>query len=442
MWLLLDHPPPLVYDMPDPPTVRCLYYPYSRALSLRTLKRAVLLFDQVGFIDTQPAFVRHDLLSHVVPDPQERLGLESAYQFLEAEGVVELIDPGNMLIEHDSLITRNVITDISDNEYCQIAVRHSANDWAVLRSRIPPTLLKELYPGAGTYAEAISLQAIIQAGGDKDRIAHPQVRNFATFRWPEMSGERAEEYFLQSRYRYVIGGNPYVELEALKLPFLHASSLRTNEALLIASLGDWIPFTDSQVHNNLLMRKVQLAKDRTASNPAVIQYYESDLPLSLPASDLAVSLLDRLISDEELDRRSFEDIVIYRRQNADPLRRLREKLAEFAAGVNVGKAGPEYFHEINRLVDSKLVPEIGKIRDDLTTKYEDAFGKLKLRSAQVTVPTLVGSVFGGLSIPAVLLACVAAEAAMLGTAGVAETVKVWQTRRESRRSSFSYLLGL
>lgn len=428
--------------MPDASITKCLYYPYSRALSLKTLKRAVLLFDQVGFVDTQPAFVRQELMSHVINDRKERLELESAYRFLEGEAVVELIDPGNLLVEHDSLVTGNVITDISDDEYCQIAVRHSASDWRVLRSRIPPTFLKEFYPGAGTYAEAISLQAIIQAGGALDRVTDARTRKFAEFRWRRMSAEEAEKFFLNSRYRFVVGGNPHIELEAYQLPFLHASSLRTNEALLIASIGDWIPFTDSQVHNRLLMRKVQLAKERAAANPAVIEYYESGLPLRLPANDLAVALLDRLIPGEELDRRSLQELLIYRRKHTDQLRRLREKLAEFATGVNVAKAGPEYFQEVQRLVNSKLVPEIGKIRDDLTNKYEDAFGKLMLRSAQVTVPTLVASVLGGLSIPAVLLACTGAEATMLATVGVAETVKIWQTWRESRRTSFSYLLGL
>ena len=382
------------------------------------------------------------MLSHVLPDPQDRLELESAYQFLEGEGVLELFNPGDLLVEYDALLTANTITDISDDEYCQTAIRHSANDWSILRSRIPPTFLKTFYPGAGTYSEAISLQAIIHAEGERDRIPDPHVRGFADFRWSQMSYKEAEEYFLKSRYRYVVGGNPVIELEAYQLPFLHASSLRTNEALLIASLGNWIPFTDSQIHNKLLTRKVQLAKDSASTNPAVTRYYESDLPLRLPVRDLAVALLDRLVSDEELDRRSLQDLLVYRRQNADQLRRLRERLSELASSVNIGKAGTEYYHEMQKLVNSKIVPEIGKIRDDLAAKYEEAFGKLTLRSAQVTAPTLVASILGGLSIPTILLACAAAEGTMLATTGIAEIVKVWQTRRDSRRSSFSFLLEL
>jgi hypothetical protein len=141
-------------------------------------------------------------------------------------------------------LTANVINDISEDEFCRLAIGFSADTWSILRERIPSSLLKFLYPGVGTYSEAISLQALINASGDPARIEDENVRRFAEFRW-RFEGQALDDairIFLEARgYRYVIGGNPHIELPAYTFPFLQASSLRINECLVAAALNGYTP---------------------------------------------------------------------------------------------------------------------------------------------------------------------------------------------------------
>ena len=58
-----------------------LYYPYSRCLDEKQLKKALLLFDKVVFLDSQPQFMRQALLYEEHPEYAE--GIEQTYYFLE-----------------------------------------------------------------------------------------------------------------------------------------------------------------------------------------------------------------------------------------------------------------------------------------------------------------------------------------------------------------------
>jgi hypothetical protein len=425
--------------------LKCLYYPYSRALNLDALKKAVLLFDQIAFVDSQPHFVRRQLMRDTHTDAN-LADLDEIYEYLVRTGICEFIDPGPSLDGYDVLLTNNIVNDVKDEAYCQTALQESVETWRILRERLPRSFLKRFYPGAGTFSEAISLQALIKSHGSVSDIEDEQVRRFAEFRWRQSASGSFDEKrlwgFFVDRYRWVVGGNPHVELETYEIPFLQASSLRLNEALLICTLRDYVPFTDSSIHDRLMTIKVSRSLKMVSLNTNLQQELQVHASVAVPKEQLAISILDQLVPKAELAKRSIKELVEYRKQNQDALRRFREKLAELSSDIASVEPGAEHYLHLSRIMASKVMPEISKARDAMLTQYEDAFGKLALRSAQVLAPTLLATVFGGLSIWQVLGACALAEIGMLSVKGADELLTVWKARRSAGRAGFAYLTDL
>ena len=188
--------------------------------------------------------------------------------------------------------------------------------------------------------------------------------------------------FLEKRgYRYVIGGNPHVELPAYEFPFLQASSLRINECLVAAALNGHIPYTDSIVHDSLLRLKVNRALVEVDKQPELKKQLSIDVTLRFPMQSLALEVLDHLIPDEMLNQISVSDLLAYRSRNAKLLARFHSYLEVLAADIGDVTPGDEYVKRVRRTVSSKVVPELTKARDDLVSSYEDAFGGIVTSSA-------------------------------------------------------------
>jgi hypothetical protein len=424
--------------MVTPKPLRCLYYPYSRTTSLTSLKKAALLFDEVTFLDSQPWFVRRHLLAD--KPRTSATPTEDDYGFLEAEGVLRILTPEDLIQECDLLLTAAVMNDIRDAEFCELAVKHDVTVWDVLTERIPPTFLKAFYPGAGTFSEAISLQALIHAEGSFDKLDEG-IRRFAEFRWKGLSPDELWPAFLNS-YRFVIGGNPHMRLESYEIPFLQASSLRVNEALLVAARNDLVPFTDSAVHDRMMNLKASRSLKLLASDAGLRERLETELPSSLPYEHLALAILDRLVPEQELTQRSLRDLCEYRKDNQARLGRMRIAIGSLATETQAVGSGPEYYRSIRNTVESKVIPEVMATRDELLKSYEGAFGKLAIQSAQVTVPTLMATFFGGLGLWQIIGACALAEVAFLTAKGADDLLDLWRAKRVADRGAYSYLTNL
>jgi hypothetical protein len=115
------------------PQLEALYYPYSRALRLETLKRAVLLFDKVSFLDSQPWFVRGELLRGEHAAAMQ--AVEQDYEYLRHEGVISIVNPGAAIVEYDTVLTANVRHDIGDDRFLDEAVSESATAWQCKTNR-------------------------------------------------------------------------------------------------------------------------------------------------------------------------------------------------------------------------------------------------------------------------------------------------------------------
>jgi hypothetical protein len=437
-------------------SLTAIYYPYSRALMASTLRKAALLFDTLYFLDSESWFVRtvitrDKLISRSGATEVDQI--ERDYHLLRAEGFVGVLDAASIARDHDELLTANVMKDIGDDEFCKLAVGYNTDVWSILRERIPPSLFEWLYQGAGTFSEAISLQALINAGGDSGLIENEEVRRFAEFRWQgeeereKLSVEAAMQLLLGKRffrddYRYVIGGNPHIELPAYDFPFLQASSLRINECLIAAALNGYTPYTDSTVHDALLRLKVNRVLAEVDMQPELKRHLSIDLPLRFPRQSLALEVLDYVIPDEALNRISVSDLLLYRSRNQKLLSRFHSYLEVLAADIGDVLAGDEYVKSVRRIVSSKVLPELTKARDDLLTSYEDAFGGIVASSGVAVASTISATVFSGLDLWQVLLAGALAEGSVLATKAPTALLKAWKGRRASGRSPMAYIVGI
>ena len=424
---------------PSPTGTKCLYYPYSRSINLNTLKKAVLLFDEVDFVDSQPWFIRSELLDEVIPNVSSHIvsSLRSNYLLLQKAGVAKIIDPAKTIREYDSLVTANVVNDLRSRQFCESAIRHDVTVWDVLTERIPKSFLRKFYPGVGTFSEAISLQGLIKENGQADKLPS-SMREFAKLRWKGVDEKEAWRIFNRSNYEFVIGGNPHAKLEVYQIPFLQASSLRLNEALLLCAMTGNVPLTDSPVHDRLMRTKVGRSL-KSLENPNLRKQLEIELPLRLPQHHLALEVLDNLISERDFDKRSISEILDYRSDNQAELRKFREKIGELAAEIDLITPGPEYYLRLRRIINSKVIPEISKMRDEVRASYEKTFGGILKQSAKVMVPSLIITVFAGLSFWQMIGICGAAEASMFSVKGLDDVIDLWNAHKGSQKSAFSYL---
>jgi hypothetical protein len=405
--------------MADVPQMRALYYPFSRSLEPTTLKKAALLFDQVAFLDSQPWFVRDQLLK------DERAiraaAVEDDYAYLREQRVMSFVDPKPFLLEFDELLTANVAADIGSDVYLDAGVAHSAGSWHVLRERLPASMLKTFYAGSGTYVEAISLQALVHAEGRLEDLPE-ELRDLAEMQWEGLTPEKLRERL--GDYRFVIGGNPFMELESYELPFVHASSLRINECLLIAGREGYVPFTDSVVHDRLLRLKATEAQRIMVDDPELRARLEVDLPVQLPKEQLALTILDRLLPEDELRKRTVAELVAYRRDHAAAFRRFHDEVAALAAQIEELTPGPDFEVRLRKIVDAEVVPAINASRDDLVRGYEGAFGKVAGAAASAGGAALVATVLPGVGLLELLLATGAAAVAALKAARSARRASV------------------
>lgn len=419
---------------------KCLYFPYSRCLNENSIKKSILLFDEINFLDSEPDFVRRSLIQE---DKEEDYELLLAnYEYLSGEELVKFINPTEIIKENDLLLTTNVRNDIGDDEFCKIAISESVQIWDILAERLPPSYVGAFYPGAGTFSESISLQALIKTDGrlDDDEITE-RLKKFATFRFPNLDKEQAWQYF-KGRFRYVLGGAGPVELKSYRIPFVQASSLRINEALLISSRENLNLFTDSNTHQKLLENKVKRTAEFINEDGDLKKMLFPELKIKIPKNQLALSILENLVSEENLSNKSIKDVVRYKRENGELFNRFNLKISELSYELEELELSTNYYKNINKILDTKILPDVQKIKDEIQSTYESKFGKLIIQSAGVLIPTLSVSIASGLSFMEILIACSIAELTYLGTKGAGDVNDIIQLSRNKHKNGFSYLLNI
>ena len=440
-----------------------LYYPYSRLLSPIDLKRAILVFDEILFVDP----LSNDITDHPVQGPvaspqiiirgsldtyesqlarhiiarhsSHKLQLDAipawysvvdTYKLLKQYGLVRLIAPQEHLQSHQEILSYSILTDYCQDVGAQMGVPpewwrdgKESFGWRVHASRIP-----ELLVSFSTEEDVIAtcLKHTSAKKLDKKEMKH------------RIESTKA---VLTS-----IAQSKHESQDEVVLPFGIASVLILNQALLLCEVLQAFPVTDDAVAHTALLSKASNIYNSTEKpvrsvlpQPSVSDLYRIQV--------FILGVISRLIPDTALERLKIEQIIEFREHNSKALQRFRLKMIELASQMTDRPWEPDFQSQILRMIESQVAPEIQKLDDDLEASYQKLFGSAvsKFGTALTktivpTIPTITAAALLGLAAGQIVLLGAASLMSGLGLV-LPDLAKYWQEKRTQERNGLTFLLN-
>jgi hypothetical protein len=208
-------------------------------------------------------------------------------------------------------------------------------------------------------------------------------------------------------------------------------SAMMNYALEVSSVNGFAPFADASPYGSLLTSKYQRAITEAHKEQPTIQL-----------TDLSFAIFDEFVPLPVLEKLSFGDVVRYRKQAAGAREAFLELLATIQAKQGSLKADEEYQSAISKIVQTEIVPAARAFKNKMDGIRDTLFGNLAKGVAGALGTTSLGSVglslFGALSWPH-LLALAGPAAAYTAKAAIDTAVA---ERAAARECAISYVLNL
>ncbi|MEU9985513.1 hypothetical protein AB0E10_01675 [Streptomyces sp. NPDC048045] len=415
-------------------------------MSEQTLKRAILLYDEVLFIDPKTPKVRAGLYSvenhqpYLPDDAAYRLSQEwtevaNRYALLEREGVVRFVDPAPFLENSavDAVVTGGLQADMADQGVINLFANHSPT-WSMLRSRIPPSafsFLHHQYTWRVLY-EGNTHQAFYftEQGDENGRrpLAH------ALF----ADGRPDQQYSSPS---YGLGSEPRTDGEyAAVVPYYLGSSLATSTALAIALENHAVPLTDSDAHFRLL--SARFARAAEGAEAAALPGLRPPTFTGSAAQRRQLveqRLVDSILSPEDLAALSLEDCLRYRESTAEDRANYRAHLNAMVRRILREPWSQEIEAEIAHEI-LQAEHAIEENADAMRARYKALFGRTAISLGLAAAPALLTVVFPGVSALWALLLGAGALSGIL-VEPIKELAGLWSETRHDV-NGLAYLMNL
>lgn len=400
--------------------VRALYYPYSRCFSEVTLKRALLVYDQIVFVDP----VHRDISdwssgSKILPEdslhiwyrtsstaerPEWRV-VRDTYSYLREQGAVALYDPKTIIQNNADALLASYNAPIQP---APLLSRYSSiNDdpgmgmvWVLPESRIP----------RGTHTSVLNL--------------------FPTSREPRRLGEETSDLHTEPTT------GPLVALGVND-----AFRLLLDQALMICEAESLVPLTDDSAAYSYLGDRCRLLSKAPRS------LYSNTAPTTdlIKLGQLTLMTVARTIPDEIIAARSFAEIMRYRSEAREPLARFRSWLRRLTFGLEDLPSSDAEEDQLGKLLETVIVPELEKVDDQLKQLWAKMFtdvsgrlGEAALRAVAASAPSLTIGAAAGLT-PGLLVAMAAAS--FFSSVGMSlPSVSSYINARREAKCSFGYFL--
>lgn len=313
--------------------LNALYYPFSRAGSLPSIKQFLLLYDQTTFLDP---ILDEDWRAHLFSNLADRYDGFDSYSDLAAnfpvlisEGAIRVVDPATIRSRESCLTTASIISDLSDKNWMRLCnpvsagipfERCSSSDmpiWQIFKPKIPDRFLDTI-DGNDELR-----QHIIGSGGDR-------------YSW--------------------------------QLTYSAGSAIALNVHMSAAEELGLQLVSDSELHNRLLLAKLERqSQDKGAAG------YGPDKAESV-ASGAMISIFDKLLPPETLNLVSVEEILKFR----DHTSSLR---AEFSEEIKRLVLKHESFinnrcGEVPSLLAAQLAADVKNYGDELQAVRDSIWPRL------------------------------------------------------------------
>jgi hypothetical protein len=376
--------------------INVFYYP-EIAAAHATLKKAILLFDELHFMD-RPAFSFESFGLVGAPSPLRQF----EYSFRDNGVPLFVHDAPGGPVEGQFL--EQITADIDDPQFLK---RFQEG------LKVSPTF-RQLHIAPGNYGEWGNEQDVYQKNISVDLATDLS------------SHESPSSLFFDKHIRAFDLSTATGRAKNLVATAVSCSA-KLNFALNVSTKQGFIPLADANPYGDLLGAKYARAINKL--EPA-----KNNLQLT----DLTFAIFDQLISAERLEKLSFTDIIRYRKASETAREVFLEYLSVLQAKrADVGIDG-DYSGVIRKLVATEIVPAARKFKTELDSIGDSLFGALAKGAVGFLGSSSAMQVFTDLSWEKIL-ALAGVAAAYITKVGIDGILADRATRREC---SISYVLSL
>ncbi len=458
------------------PQLKALYYPYPLCTSERALKRLLLLFDTVAFINPQSAGFAFANVGQfqgplMFPTQSQSQVLSTAllqykWNFVESRNfdkwldifiqleqlrMVIAIDPKPIVDGNDDLIANATMVDSLNTDF----ELTTAN--ALKLEFVDSRYFEHIWPN-----ESYRLNSY--------NWSTPQGTVDGIFAWRlDLRGvplTLRKNWLLETPSPFSVKEETKaIDFENEGFYYLrpkYAAALALNRAL-VTSIYLGVPLvTDNSYFQLAISQKVTsilnfiTEKDKRKKSKDVSQIvsyiYDSELAskrFKRAESERLISIaLQNIISDEAIQKISLEELIDYRQKSVSERERMLASVYQWAYEVEemIGTGKSDVLDISEKIYKTKVLPEV--------TKYREALGKLDKR----LVPTILGSIsqdlgisltattisslLAGLSLEKALIVCTAIAAPLIGRS-IKQILDYRVDRKEKQAESpLAYLLSV
>jgi len=362
-----------------------------------TLKRAILLFDELHFID-RPSFFFGNFGTVAIASP-----LRAYEKSFRDNGVPLYVHtPQDGPVQDEFL--EQVKSDVNDFEFLRRFQKGLEKSLIFRNQQIAPGNYGEV----GNENDVARELASVNLGTDLRQYSDPM---------DLFSDDKVHPFRFKN------------DTERAKGLVTHAltCSAMINFALNVSQHHGMIPMADATPHQDLLGAKYARAARTLQSTESKIQL-----------TDLSFAIFDELVPVESLEQLSFTNVVNYRKETETAREAFLEHLAALQVKQGAVDERGDYSGAVKDIVVADIIPAAREFRNHLDGVYRKLFGSL----AASTLGYLGGSaglhIFGDVSWVNLLRLAGLAGAA-IGRAAIEAKQAV---RALHRDCAISYLLGL
>jgi hypothetical protein len=377
--------------------VSVFYYP-SMVAEQATLKKAILLFDEIHFID-RPSFMFGNFGTIGTASP-----LRQVEQSFRDEGVPLYVhQPQGGPVVGEFL--EQVKSDINDIEFLR-CFQKGLDESLVFRDQ---------QIAHGNYGEVGSHEAVFR------QLLTVNVDT-------DFTEAKPDELLYDKELRPFSFRTPRERAKSLVHEATTCSAM-VNFALNASQHQGVTPLADSAVYQKLLGTKYVRAAF-AASAPG-----KGGSAVHL--TDLSFAILDELVPAERLEQLSFVDVVKYRKESEGGREAFLEHLSTLHAKQS-GITDGDYARALTKIVNTEIVPEARKFKNAMDGAYSKLFGNLAKTALGYLGSGAAIQIFGDLSW-ASLLRLAGLAGAAIGAAAIDAKQAVSSARHDC---AISYVLGL
>lgn len=376
--------------------INVLYYPDMQT-SENTLKKAILLFDELHFMD-RPSLTFNNFGTIGIASPLRQF--EETFRKNGVPLYVHGVNGGK--VQGDLL--DQVRSDINDLSFIKEFKEGLETSTTFRNIHIPP----------GNYGPSGNEKDVAEKFANTDILS--ELKNFES---PEflLSDNKIKPYDLT----LPLGCAKQIVSQAA------LCSAQVNFALIEGAKKGFVPLADATPYSKLLSNRYSRAISKLNS---------ANLPINI--SDLSFAIFDELIPTESVEKLSIEQVVKYRRKSENHREAFLEHLLiiqEKQASISIDD---NYEDIIKKIIMTEIIPAVNAYKKKLQTIDEGFYGSMMKGALGTLGGSGTISIFADLSWEKILLLGLPVGAFILASA----VDDILATRATKRECSISYLLSL